>query len=241
MTDDSLLSTWNVFLRDSFQDLWAGVIQFIPNLLVAIIIFVLGWVVGIILGQWVSKVIKSLQVDKALKNIGAEDVLEKAGFKLDAGAFVGGLVKWFVIVAFLVASFNVLHLDQVNQFLTDKILSFLPNLIIASLILILAAKFADVLARIVMGSAKAAGVSSVGIFGAFTKWAVWILAIFAVIGQLGILSQEGPMGGLASAVIQYMIMAIALAFGLAFGLGGKDAASRYLEKIREDVKSHHNQ
>ncbi len=239
MNEESLLGAWNTGLQSSFQDLWGGVIKYIPNILVAIIIFILGWVVGIILGQWVSKLIKSLQADKALKNIGAEEVLGKAGFRLDAGAFVGGLVKWFVIVAFLVASFNVLGLDQVNQFLNDKVLSFLPNLIIASLILILAAKFADVLARIVMGSAKAAGVNSVGIFGAFTKWAIWLLAIFAVIGQLGILGQDG-MGGLASAVIQYMIMAIALAFGLAFGLGGKEAAARYLDHIREDIKSHHH-
>ena len=127
-----LLNTWNDVLQTSFQNLWGGVIKFLPNLLVAIIIFVLGWVVGIVLGQWVARIIKSLQVDKALKNIGAEEVLGKGGFRLDAGAFVGGLVKWFVIVAFLVASFNVLHLDQVNQFLTDKVLSFLPNLIIAS-------------------------------------------------------------------------------------------------------------
>ena len=237
-----LLNTWNNVLTNSFQNLWGGVIAFIPNLLVAIIIFVLGWVVGVVLGQWVSRLIKSLQLDKALKSVGAENVLGKAGFRLDVGAFIGGLVKWFIIVAFLVASFNVLGLSQVNEFLTGRVLDFLPRLIIASLILILAAAIADVLARIVSGAAKATGVTSSSIFGTFTKWAVWVVAIFAVIGQLGILDQSsGPMGGLASAVIQYMIMAIALAFGLSFGLGGKDAAARYIEKVREDIKSHHHQ
>ena len=237
-----LLDTWNNVLTRSFQDLWGGVIKFIPNLLVAIIIFVLGWVVGIVLGQWVGRIIKSIQVDKALKSIGTEAVLEKAGFHLDSGAFVGGLVKWFVIVAFLVASFDVLHLDQVNQFLTDKVLSFLPNLIIASLILILAATIADVLARIVMGSAKAAGVSSVSVFGAFTKWAVWIVAVFAVIDQLEILGPvgSGSLGGLAGTMIQSAVWALFLALGLAFGLGGKEAAARYIEKLREDVKNHHH-
>ncbi|MFH1170598.1 MAG: hypothetical protein V1704_03500 [Candidatus Vogelbacteria bacterium] len=237
-----LLNNWNTVLQTSFQNLWSGVINFLPNLLVAIIIFVLGWVVGIVLGQWVARVIKSLQVDKALKSLGAEEVLGKAGFRLDPGAFIGGLVKWFVIVAFLVASFNVLGLSQVNEFLTGRILDFLPRLIIASLILILAAAIADILAKIVSGTAKAAGVSSSSVFGTFTKWAVWVVAIFAVIGQLGVLDQSsGPMGGLASAVIQYGIMALALAFGLAFGLGGKDAAARYLERLREDMKSHHHQ
>src|SRR3989338_5476381 len=150
-----LLDTWNTVLTRSFQDLLGGVIRFIPNLLVAIIIFVLGWVVGIVLGQWVARIIKSIQVDKALKSIGTEQVLEKAGFRLDSGAFVGGLVKWFVSVAFLVASFNVLGLSQVNEFLTGRVLDFLPRLIIASLILILAATIADVLARVVAGAVKA--------------------------------------------------------------------------------------
>lgn len=235
-----LLDTWNNVLTRSFQDLWTGVIKFLPNLLVAIIIFVLGWVVGIILGQWVSRVIKSIQVDKALKSIGTEAVLEKAGFRLDSGAFVGGLVKWFVIVAFLVASFNVLGLSQVNEFLTGRVLDFLPRLIIASLILILAATIADVLARIVTGAVKATGVTSVGIFGTFTKWAVWIVAIFAAIDQLKILDPAG-INGLAGAIIQYAVMALALAFGLSFGLGGRDAAARYIEKLREDVKNHHHQ
>ncbi len=85
-----LLNNWNNVLQTSFQNLWSGVINFLPNLLVAIIIFVLGWVVGVVLGQWVARIIKSLQVDKALKSIGAEEVLEKAGFRLDPGAFIGG-------------------------------------------------------------------------------------------------------------------------------------------------------
>ena len=232
------LQTWGDFLTASFQNLWQGVISFIPNLFVAVVIFVLGWVVGIILGQWVARLIASLQVDKALKSIGAENVLAKAGFRLDSGAFVGGLVKWFVIVAFLVASFNVLGLTQVNEFLAERVLGFIPNLIIASLVLILAAAIADVLSRVVTGTVRATGVTSASIFGTFTKWAVWIFAIFVAIYQLGILNQTGPMSSLASGMVNYAIMALALAFGLAFGLGGKEAAARYLERLREEGKNH---
>jgi len=238
----TLQQTWSDFLTNSFQNLWGGVIGFLPNLIVALIIFILGWVVGIVLGQWVARIIRSTQVDKALKSIGTEEVLSRAGFRLDAGAFIGGLVKWFIVVAFLVASFNVLGLDRVNDFLIgtpDKtgVLDFLPRLIMASLILILAAAIANILARIVSGAARAVGVTSGSVFGTFTKWAVWVVAIFAVIDQLGVLNQTGPMSSLAGAIIQYMVMAVALAFGLAFGLGGKDAAARYLEHLREDIAS----
>ena len=229
-------------MTSSFQNLWSGVIKFLPNLFVAIVIFVLGWFVGIILGQWVAKVIRSLQIDKALKNIGTEEVLTKAGFRLDSGAFVGGLIKWFVVVAFLVASFNVLGLSQVNDLLVGRILDFLPKLIVSSLILILAAVIADVLARIITGSVRAAGVTSPGIFGTFTKWAIWIVAIFAVIDQLEILGPtgSGSLDGLAGTMIQSAVWALFLALGLAFGLGGKEAAARYIERMREDLKSRHH-
>ncbi|HEY4476975.1 MAG TPA: hypothetical protein VJB69_03295 [Candidatus Paceibacterota bacterium] len=233
-----LLNTWNNVLTDSFQNLWGGVIAFIPNLLVAIIIFVLGWVVGIVLGQWVSRLIKSIQVDKALKNVGAEEVLGKAGFRLDSGAFIGGLVKWFVIVAFLVASFNVLGLSQVNDFLA-QVLNYLPRVIIASLILILAAAIADVLTRVVTGSVRAAGITSSNIFGSITKWAVWVFAIFAAIDQLGVLS--AATNSLVVSLLGGVVNMLTLALGLAFGLGGKEAASRYLERLREDMKNHHHQ
>ena len=233
-----LLRTWNDVLTNSFQNLWGGVISFLPNLFVALIIFILGWVVGIVFGQWVAKIVRSLQVDKALKSIGTEEVLSRAGFRLDSGAFIGGLVKWFVIVAFLVASFNVLGLAQVNDFLS-KVLGFLPRVMIASLILILAAAIADILQRIVSGSVKAAGVSSAHLFGSIIKWAVWIFAIGAAIDQLGVLTAAG--NSLVASLLGGVINMLTLALGLAFGLGGKDAAARYIERLREDVKNHHHQ
>lgn len=226
------LQTWNDFLTASFQNLWTGVIGFIPNLFVAIVIFVLGWVVGIVLGQWVARIIRSTQVDKALKSVGADEVLARAGFRLDSGAFIGGLIKWFVIVVFLVASFNVLGLAQVNDFLA-RVLSFLPRVIVASLILILAAAIADILQRIVSGSVRAIGVSSAHIFGSITKWAVWIFAVFAAIDQLGVLNAAA--NSLVASLLGGLVNMLTLALGLAFGLGGKEAAARYLERLREDI------
>src|SRR3989344_6558040 len=103
-----LLTTWGDVLTQSFQGLWYGIVNFVPNLIVAIVIFILGWMIGSILGRLVAQVIKAIKVDTALESAGAGDVLSRAGFKLDSGAFIGGLVKWFFIVLFLVASLDVL-------------------------------------------------------------------------------------------------------------------------------------
>ena len=96
-----LLESWGVVLTRSFQDIWLGVVDFVPNLVAALIIFIVGWIIGALLGRVVSQIIQSLKIDNALKSAGAEELLSKAGFRLDSGRFLGELVKWFVIVVFL--------------------------------------------------------------------------------------------------------------------------------------------
>jgi len=222
--------TWGNVLLMSFQNLWDGVISFLPKLIVALIIFIAGWIIAVALGRLISQLIRTLKVDRALQAIGIEPVLSKAGFKLDTGMFIGGLIKWFFIIVFLVASVDVLGLSQVNVFLSNVVLLYLPNVIVAALILVVAAYLADIAKRIVVGSAKAADVPSAGTFGGIVKWAIWIFAILAALYQLGIA------GVFAQTIFTGFVAMLAIAGGLAFGLGGKDAASQYVEKLRKDLK-----
>ncbi len=224
-----LLETWTAVLTRSFQDLWIGVVDFIPSLVVAMVIFVIGWLVGAGLGRIVAQVIRSLKVDSALRSAGLEDVLTRAGFTLDSGMFVGGLIKWFVIIVFLVASLDVLGLNQVNSFLRDVVLGYLPQVIVAVLILLVAAVIAEVMQSVVVGAARAAQVQSANFAGSITRWAIWIFAVLAALNQLNV----------ATAFVQTLftgvVVALSLAVGLAFGLGGQEAAARYLERIRHEI------
>ncbi len=95
-----LLETWGVVLTRSFQDIWLGIVDFVPTVVIAIIIFVVGWFVGVLLGRVIAQIVRSIKVDTALKSAGVEDVLSRGGFRLDSGRFLGELVKWFVIVVF---------------------------------------------------------------------------------------------------------------------------------------------
>lgn len=220
---------WSDMLIASFQDLWLGVIGFLPKLIVAVIIFIIGWIVAVALGKLVSQVIKTLKVDKLFQVLGAEQPLARAGFRLDVGAFLGGLVRWFLIVVFLVASLDVLGLSQVNIFLREVILGYLPNVIVAAFILVVAAFVADFMHKIVVGSAKAANVPSTHLLGGIAKWSIWIFAILAALYQLGIA------GVFAQTLFTGFVAMLAIAGGLAFGLGGKDTAARYVEKLRRDI------
>lgn len=224
-----LLQTWGEVLTTSFQELGTGVIAFVPKLVVALVIFLIGWVIAAFLGRIVAQVLRIIPIDNALRSLGLEEAVSRAGFKLDAAAFIGGLVKWFFIVVFLVAAVDVLGLSQINNFLSDVVLVYLPNVIVAAFIIVIAAIIADVIKKIVIGSAKAAELPSANFLGALSKWSIWIFAILAALFQLGV----------AAPFVQTLFIGVvgmlALASGLAFGFGGKDLAGRLLEKITEEV------
>jgi hypothetical protein len=224
-----ILQTWGSVLSQSFAGLWLGFVSFVPALLIAVIIFIIGWVVGASLSKVVEQLFKLVKVDAALKAAGVEDAVSKSGFRLNSGKFVGELVRWFVVIAFLIASFEILGLTQVNEFLKGVVLGYLPSVIASVLILMVAAILGEAVRKTVIGGVQAAGVSSAHFLGSVAKWAIWIVALFAALSQLGI----------APAVLQTLftgvVIALSLALGLSFGLGGQEAAGRYIEKLRNEI------
>jgi hypothetical protein len=216
-------------VANSLQSLWVGVLGFIPELVIAIIIFVVGWIIASLLGRAVEQVIRAVKLDNALRGAGLEATLSRAGFTLNSGYFIGELVKWFIIIVFLVAALDVLRLDQVTLFLREVVLGYLPQVIVAVLIMLVAVVIAEAMRKLVIGSAKAANIKSAGFLGAVTKWAIWIFALLAALLQLGIAVT------FLQTLFTGVVVALSLAFGLAFGLGGQTAAARYLERLREEM------
>ncbi len=213
----------------SFQNLWVGVVNFIPNLVVALVILVVGWLIGALLGKAIAQIFRSLKIDEALRRAGLETFLHRGGIRLDSGAFIGALVKWFVIVVFLVASFDVLGLVQVNIFLQDVVLGYLPRVIVAALVLLVGGVVGDVASRAITAAGRTASVSSAHFAGAVAKWAIWIFVILVAFSQLGIGA------AFSQTLFTGIVIAISLALGLSFGLGGQEAASRFIEKLRGDM------
>lgn len=225
------MQTWSNVLTLSFQSLWVGVVNYLPRILFAVVFVVIGWIIGIALSKVVQQVVRMIKLDQGLRAAGIDEIVGRAGVKLDSGAFLGGLVKWFVIIAFFVGAFNILGLTQVNEFLQGVVLSYLPNVIAAVLILLLSGVIGEFVRQMVVRTAKAAEVTSAGFVGTIAKWAIWIFGILAALLQLGI----------ATSIIQILftgvVVALALAFGLSFGLGGQQAAAHYIEKVRKEMGS----
>lgn len=224
-----LIQSWAAAIQQSFQEVWLNFVVFVPTIVVAIVIFAIGWVVGAILGRITSQVVDALKVDNALRSAGLEEAVNRGGFSLSAGGLLGGLVKWFVIIVFLMASVDVLGLQQVGFFLNDVVLYYLPQVIVAVLILLIAAVLGEFVRNFVTGAARAAEMHSAHFLGSVAKWAIWIFAFLAALAQLNV----------AAAFVQTLfagvVVALSLGFGLAFGLGGQDAAAKYLEHLRSEM------
>ncbi len=226
-----IFQNWGDAFTYSLQGLWSSFIMFVPRFLFAVIIFIIGWVIGSVIGKAVAQVISALKVDKVLASAGADSVMERAGIKLSVGGFIGGVVKWFVIVIFLVASLDLLQLTAVTDFLKTSVLGYLPNVIVAALVLVVATVISDFMGKVVTASAKAGNVRSANFLGTLTRYAIWIFAFIIALGELGI----------AAAYMQILftglVAMLAIGGGLAFGLGGKEWASRTIERLHERTRS----
>jgi len=222
------IQNWGDVFTQSLQNVWLGVANFVPSLVIAIIIFAIGWVLAALIERLVESILKALKLDAALKSAGFEDVVKRAGHSLNSGRFVGVLCKWFVIVVFLMASLDVLGLSQVNSFL-GQVVNYLPQVIVAIFILLIAVVVANAMNKIVVASAKAGQVKSAEFLGKVTKWAIWIFALLTALITLGIAPQ------LIQMVVTAIFAGAALAIGLAFGLGGKEVAQKWIEKTSQHI------
>ncbi len=215
-------------LLDSLKSVWQSFIEFLPTLLAALIVFIIGWIIAIFLGKVANRIIKTIKLDTLLAKLGFKKALAKAKLKLDSGKFFDELVKWFFIIVFLMTAVDILGLTEVTLFL-KTILFYIPNVIIAAIVLLAAVIVANFMQRIVKASADAAGLSSSGAVGGITKWAILVFGFVIALTQLGIAT------ALIQTIVIGLIAMLALAGGLAFGLGGKDWATRILDRIKQDL------
>lgn len=225
-----IIQTWGATLTQSFQNLWMGVAHIVPKLVLSVIVFVIGWIFGYLVGKGIEEIVSAIKLDQALRNIGFENYVKKAGWNLNSGKFIGALFKWFITIVFLVAALEVLGLQQVTAFLQQVVLFYLPQVIIAVLILVVAVVVATVLQKIIVASAKVGSLKAANFFGTVAKWAVMIFAFIAALYQVGV---AGPF---LQTLFTGVIIALSLAFGLAFGLGGQDAAKQYLSDLKSHLK-----
>lgn len=212
-------------LRQSFEVLLNALISFAPNLVVAIVLVFVGVLVGVSFEKVIAYLVRSLKVDELLESAGLGKILARGGFRLDAGLFLGGLVKWFVIIAFLMAGLQAVRLTSVSTFLGAVILSYIPQVIIATLMLLFAAVGAKAAKKTITGTSAALGAPAAHLLGTIAGSSIWIGTVIFVFAQLGIAPD------FMKILFTGIVAMVSLAGGLAFGLGGRDAAAQLIVRL----------
>src|SRR3989344_3657338 len=214
---------------NSLLNVWGGVIGFLPFLIGALIVLIVGLIVSAGLCSLVERVINIAKVDNLLRRLGLETYFERAGIRVNAGKFFGALVYWFLVIVFILAAADILKLEGLSQFLR-QVVSYIPQIIVAALIMLATVIVANALKSVVKASVMGAKLHASGFLAALAWYATVIFGFVAALIQLGI----APM--LLNTLITGLVAMLALAGGIAFGLGGKDYASSLINRFKEKLE-----
>ncbi len=224
-------STYQAVVVQALSDLYAKTLTYLPNLVAAIIVVIIGWLLAMFLSKIVYKVLELIKIDHLANQLGLQHLSDKVDKKLSLAVFGGWIVKWFFFLGSFIAAADILGLQEVSTFLYQDVLGYAGHVVVAMAILLLGILAADFFAGIVTGTVNASGLHKGDALGSITKWAIIVFTVIATLSQLQI----------ATAFLQDLFRAIvammAIAGGLAFGLGGKEHAKSALDHIQDSLKS----
>jgi hypothetical protein len=223
-------NTYSDAVSASLSDLYVRFINFLPSFLVAVIILVVGWVLAVFIAKIVRQILQSLRLDEVGDKLGLDELSNRTGMKMTVSGAVAWLVKWFLLLALFLAAADILGLSHVSEFL-NSVLMYIPDVITGVAILLVGTMLAGFLSRLVRHSVKAANLASADMLGAVTQWSVMVFTILVTLDKL----QVG--GAFIATLFTGFIAMLAIAGGLAFGLGGREHATKVLNKIERDLKS----
>jgi hypothetical protein len=219
--------TFAQVIQLSLIDLWSRLIGVLPDIIGAVIVLLLGFIVAPILGGIVKKVFDIIRIDEMAEKAGILEVTSGYSKNFSISLLLGKIVKWFFVIAFVMAASEILGWARITQFL-NEIVFYIPQVLIAVIILVfgvIAGNFFEaVVIRSLLGSN--APIDNPQIIGKVTKWSFVIFAVMAAMLQIGV----------APSLIQILFTGIVLALALAFGLGGRDKAAELLDYIWSPAK-----
>jgi len=220
-------------MREQINLFWESSQQFLneiatalPQIIGALLILLIGWIIAKVLKKLVVRGLKLIRFNFLTEKAGIEKFLAEGGVKVSSVDLIGTLVYWIIMLVVILATLNSLKLTAAST-LFNEIMLYIPNIIVAIVILILGIYFARLVAQILVTSLKNMQEKTAAIIGKIAYYAIIVLTVFIILGQLNIAEQ------IVNSAFIILFGAICLAFGLAFGLGGKDWASDIVKKHLE--------
>ena len=181
-----MLLDWYAVTVNALFDLWGSFLNFIPELVGALLVFTIGWLISAGFGKLIADILKRLRFNQIFERGNWKSALDKAELKIDPAGFIGSIVKWVLVIVFLAASVEILGLDQFAIFL-QSVLAYLPNVVVAALIFAVAVIIADIVEKVMRATVESSQFSHGGVVGAVVKWSIWLFAIIAMLTQLEVM------------------------------------------------------
>jgi hypothetical protein len=216
-------------LRASLAGALNTFLSAIPRIIGFAVVLIVGWIISSLLARGVQALLHAVRFNDLALRSGFADFVQKMGVRNDSSGVIADIVKWFVRLITLVVAFDTLGLPAVSNVL-QQLLLWLPNLIVALVVLVIGGLAAKALSQLVRGATAQAGFGNPDTLATITSVAVWGFTIVVAINQLGIATT------LINTLMVGLVGAMALAFGLSFGLGGRDRAAQMLETMGRNVE-----
>jgi hypothetical protein len=197
----------------------AMLFQAIPKLIGFAVILIVGWLIAALLAKAIMVLLRTFKFNDLAQRAGLSDFVHSMGMPMDSVGVVGGVVRWFVRLIALVVAFDALGLPAVSEVLR-QVLLWLPNVVVAVVILVIAGLAGNALGRLVRGTAAESGLRNADLLGKVATWLVVGFGVIVAISQLGIATV------FVNALFVALVGALALAAGLAFGLGARETAAQ---------------
>jgi len=208
---------WGEAIRASLAGALALLLAGIPRIIGFLLILLIGWFISGLLARAVAGLLRVIRFNDLAQRAGIADFVRQAGIQRDAAGVMADIVMWFVRIITLIVAFDALGLPAVSQVL-QQFLLWIPNLVVALVILVIAGLAANTAARLVRGATAEAGFTNPDLLSSIARIAVWGFGIIIAVNQIGIAQT------LVNTLFFGLVGALTLALGLAFGLGGRDTA-----------------
>jgi small-conductance mechanosensitive channel len=230
MNSDTVFNQWGTTTRDVVESVWNRIVDFLPNLIGALIIVLVGVIVALILNYIVTQILRTAQVQRWLgEQPRLADVLKRAKMRSDLAEISGSFVKWVVILAFLVPAAAVLRVDGVQEFF-EGVLGYVPRVLGVGFLILFGSQVVEMISRLVRASVESLGLTVGRVVEMIVRWAFYTSIAITSLFALGVSQQF--------TVIMFIgvVSALAIALGLSLGLGGQNHMNDLIKKIREDLK-----
>lgn len=216
------INEWGAALVASLTTALSMFLAAIPRIIGFLLIVIIGWLISGWLASAVAALLRAVNFNQLAERSGLSTFVRNMGLRTDASRVLADITKWFIRLIVLVVAFDALGLPAVSNVL-QQFLLWIPNLVVAMVILVIAGLAANALGNLVRGSTAQAGFGNPELLGNIARIAVWGFGIVVAVNQIGVAST------LVNTLFMAFVGALALATGLAFGLGGRDTAARIVE------------